>query len=155
MSTRQRDRPPTQACLAASAIISLAQADAVHQIRQSQLAEHLMGSITTIGAPRSAQMTARDRDAPLEHLASTGVAGYGQNGFVEGTRSDASQRILSRILGSRMGFRKGNRPRCRRLRAGGYPGFADPVETASDAGVLDRLIAFTGRQPAVVATSAN
>ena len=39
--------------------------------------------------------------------------------------------------------------------ARGYAGFADSVETAADAAVLDRLIAFTGRQPAVVQTSAN
>jgi uncharacterized protein (TIGR03086 family) len=37
----------------------------------------------------------------------------------------------------------------------GYSGFAEPVETALDAGVLDRLIAFTGRQPAVMQSSAN
>jgi uncharacterized protein (TIGR03086 family) len=37
----------------------------------------------------------------------------------------------------------------------GFAGFADSVEIAPDAGVLDRLIAFTGRQPAVVQTSAN
>jgi hypothetical protein len=39
--------------------------------------------------------------------------------------------------------------------ARGYAGFADVVETPADAAVLDRLIAFTGRQPAVVQTSAN
>jgi hypothetical protein len=39
--------------------------------------------------------------------------------------------------------------------ARGFAGFADSVETAADAAVLDRLIAFTGRQPAVVQTSAN
>jgi uncharacterized protein (TIGR03086 family) len=39
--------------------------------------------------------------------------------------------------------------------AHGYAGFADSVETPADAAVLDRLIAFTGRQPAVVQTSAN
>ena len=37
----------------------------------------------------------------------------------------------------------------------GYAGFADPIEVPVDAAVLDRLIAFTGRQPAVVQTSAN
>jgi hypothetical protein len=30
-----------------------------------------------------------------------------------------------------------------------YAGFADPVETTPDVGALDRLIAFTGRQPAI------
>jgi uncharacterized protein (TIGR03086 family) len=39
--------------------------------------------------------------------------------------------------------------------ARGFAGFADPVETAPDGGVLDRITAFTGRQPAVVQTSAN
>ena len=39
--------------------------------------------------------------------------------------------------------------------ARGFAGFADSVETAPDASVLDRLIGFTGRQPAVVQTSAN
>jgi uncharacterized protein (TIGR03086 family) len=38
------------------------------------------------------------------------------------------------------------------LRAGR---FADAVTTSADIGALDRLIAFTGRQPAVVQTSAN
>lgn len=33
--------------------------------------------------------------------------------------------------------------------ARGYAGFADPVATGPDAGIHDRLIAFTGRQPAV------
>ena len=37
--------------------------------------------------------------------------------------------------------------------ARGYAGFADPVATAADAGVLDRLIAFTGCQPAVHASA--
>jgi uncharacterized protein (TIGR03086 family) len=39
--------------------------------------------------------------------------------------------------------------------ARGFAGFAESVETAADAAVLDRLIAFTGRQPAVVQTSPN
>ena len=33
--------------------------------------------------------------------------------------------------------------------ARGYAGFDDPVATGPDAGIHDRLIAFTGRQPAV------
>jgi hypothetical protein len=33
--------------------------------------------------------------------------------------------------------------------ARGYPGFAEPVAAGPDARVLDRLIAFTGRQSAV------
>ena len=37
--------------------------------------------------------------------------------------------------------------------ARGYAGFADPVATGPDAGILDRLIAFTGRQPAVHASA--
>ena len=37
--------------------------------------------------------------------------------------------------------------------ARGYVGFADPVATRPDAGMLDRLIAFTGRQPAVHASA--
>ncbi len=37
--------------------------------------------------------------------------------------------------------------------ARGYAGFADPVATGPDAGMLDRLIAFTGRQPAVHASA--
>jgi uncharacterized protein (TIGR03086 family) len=39
--------------------------------------------------------------------------------------------------------------------AHGYGGFAEPVATGPDAGVLDRLIAFTGRQPAVAQISAT
>jgi uncharacterized protein (TIGR03086 family) len=39
--------------------------------------------------------------------------------------------------------------------ARGFGGFAEPIDIAADASVLDRLIAFTGRQPAVVQTSAN
>ena len=37
--------------------------------------------------------------------------------------------------------------------ARGYAGFADPVATGPDAGMLDRLIASTGRQPAVHASA--
>ena len=38
--------------------------------------------------------------------------------------------------------------------ARGYAGFADPVATGlPDAGIHDRLIAFTGRQPAVHASA--
>ena len=37
--------------------------------------------------------------------------------------------------------------------ARGYAGFADPVATGPDAGMFDRLIAFTGRQPAVHASA--
>jgi hypothetical protein len=39
--------------------------------------------------------------------------------------------------------------------ARGFAGFAEPIDIAADATVLDRLIAFTGRQPAVVQTSVN
>jgi uncharacterized protein (TIGR03086 family) len=39
--------------------------------------------------------------------------------------------------------------------ARGFAGFADSVETAPDASLLDRLTGFTGRQPAVVQKSAN
>ena len=39
--------------------------------------------------------------------------------------------------------------------ARGSAGFADPVDTGPDAGALDRLVAFTGRQPAVVQISAH
>ena len=39
--------------------------------------------------------------------------------------------------------------------ARGFAGFADSVETAPDASLLDRLIGFRAGQPAVVQTSAN
>lgn len=37
----------------------------------------------------------------------------------------------------------------------GYASFAEPVATGPDGGVLDRLITFCGRQPAVVHSFAN
>jgi uncharacterized protein (TIGR03086 family) len=39
--------------------------------------------------------------------------------------------------------------------ARGFAGFAEPIDVPADASVLDRLIAFSGRQPAVVQTSAK
>ena len=39
------------------------------------------------------------------------------------------------------------------IRGGGR--FADPVKPAADAGILDRLIAYTGRNPVVAQTSTN
>jgi uncharacterized protein (TIGR03086 family) len=149
----------------------------------AQLADHLLTGMTRIGAAAGAQMPQRDLDAPLETQvadAADAVLEAWRRKGVEGTVELASTQlpaaaavgILSvEFLVHAWDFAMAtdrhvvvSEPVCDyvqglaakivtpQLRAGR---FADAVTTSADVGALDRLIAFTGRQPAVVQTSAN
>jgi uncharacterized protein (TIGR03086 family) len=149
----------------------------------AQLADHLLTGMTRIGSAAGAQMPPLDQDAPLETqvaVAAEAVLEAWRRKGVEGTVELASTQlpaaaavgILSlEFLVHAWDFAMAtdrevvvSEPVCDyvqglaakivtpQLRAGR---FADPVTTSADAAVLDRLIAFTGRQPAVVQTSAN
>jgi uncharacterized protein (TIGR03086 family) len=149
----------------------------------AQLADHLMTGITRIGAGAGAQMPPLDHDAPLETQVSDAAEAAleawrrrGVEGMVElaSTQMPAASAvgILSlEFLVHAWDFAMAtdrhvvvSEPVCDyvqglasqivtpQLRAGR---FADPVTPSADVGILDRLLAFTGRQPAVVQTSAN
>jgi len=150
----------------------------------AQLADHLMGSITTLGGCAGAQVPPRDQDAPLEtqvaDAAQVAMEAWRLRGL-EGTvklgprevpavmpigvlsleflvhawdfaRATGRDVVVSEPVAD---YALGLASKVITPESRGFAGFADPVETAPDAGVLDRLIAFTGRQPAVVQTSAN
>jgi uncharacterized protein (TIGR03086 family) len=149
----------------------------------AQLADHLLTGMTRIGTAAGAQIPQRDLDAPLEtQVADAAEAALeawrrkGVGGMVElaSTQMPAASAvgILSlEFLVHAWDFAMAtdrhvvvSEPVCDyvqglagqivtpQLRAGR---FADPVATSADVGILDRLLAFTGRQPAVVQTSAN
>ncbi|PXX09338.1 ArsR family transcriptional regulator [Mycolicibacterium moriokaense] len=149
----------------------------------AQLADHLLTGMTRIGAAAGAQMPQRDLDTPLEtqvaDSADAALEAWRRKGL-EGTVELASTQlpataavgILSlEFLVHAWDFAMAtdrhvvvSEPVCSyvqdlagkivtpQLRAGR---FAEPVATAADVDALGRLIAFTGRQPAVVQTSAN
>jgi uncharacterized protein (TIGR03086 family) len=150
----------------------------------AQLADHVMGSITTLGGCAGAQMPERDQHAPLEsQVADAAQAALeawrrrGLEGTVELGPREVPAAMPVNILSLEFLLHAWDFARAtgRRVKVSepvsdyalalagkvitpesrGFAGFADSVETAPDAAVLDRLIAFTGRQPAVVQTSAN
>jgi uncharacterized protein (TIGR03086 family) len=144
----------------------------------AQLADHLMRSMTIIGGAAGAQLPVRDTDAPLEVQVADAAQrvletwrGRGTEGTVElnGRQVPAMMpiRILSleflvhawdfaRATGREMvvsepvsDYVLGIAGKVITPEARGYAGFDEAVVTDPDARVLDRLIAFTGRQPAV------
>jgi uncharacterized protein (TIGR03086 family) len=149
----------------------------------AQLADHLLTGMTRIGTAAGAQMPEHDLDAALEvqvaDAADAVLEAWRRKG-VEGTVELAATQlpaaaavgILSvEFLVHAWDFAMATdrnvvvfEPVCDyvqgligkiitpELRPGR---FADPVMTPADVCALDRLIAFTGRQPAVVQTSAN
>ena len=149
----------------------------------AQLADHLLTGMTRIGTAAGAHMPERDLEAALEtqvaDAADAALEAWRRKGL-EGTVELASTQlpataavgILSvEFLVHAWDFAMAtdrhivvSEPVCEyvqgmagkivtpQLRAGR---FAEPVAIASDVDGLDRLIAFTGRQPAVVQTSAN
>lgn len=88
----------------------------------SQLADHLMRSITILGSAADAQLPLRDPDAPLEtQVAEAAQAAleawrgkrFGRHGRAEcaaGARGRAGRDPLSRVSCSRLGFRDRDRP---------------------------------------------
>jgi uncharacterized protein (TIGR03086 family) len=150
----------------------------------AQLADHVMGSIVSLGGCAGARMPQRDQDAPLEtqvaDAAQAALEAWRRRGL-EGTVELGPQEVpaampvnilsleflvhawdFARATGRDVVVSEPVADYALQLagkvitpEARGFAGFADSVETAADAAVLDRLIAFTGRQPAVVQTSAN
>jgi uncharacterized protein (TIGR03086 family) len=150
----------------------------------AQLADHVLGSITSLGGCAGARMPEREQDASLEtQVADAAQAALeawrrrGLEGSVElGPRevpaampvnilsleflvhawdfATATGRhvVISEPLAD---YALDQASKVITPEARGFAGFADSVETAPDASLLDRLIGFTGRQPAVVQTSAN
>jgi len=164
--------------------VDLTKQTACTEYTVAQLADHVMGSIATLGGCAGARMPERDENAPLE----TQVADAAQAALevwrrrgLEGTVELGPQEVpavlpvnilsleflvhawdFARATGREVVVSEPVSDYALQLagevitpEARGFAGFADSVETAADAAVLDRLIAFTGRQPAVVQTSAN
>ena len=144
----------------------------------AQLADHLMRSMRIIGGAAGAQLPARDADAPLEvqvaDAAQRVVQAWRRRG-AEGTvelngrqvpatmpigilsleflvhawdfaRSTGRDVVVSEPVSD---YVLGIAGKVITPEARGYAGFDEAVATGPDARVLDRLIAFTGRQPAV------
>lgn len=146
------------------------------------LADHLLRSIATIGAAAQATLPPRDENAPLEtqvaDAAQAALEAWRQRGLAgtvqlagsevpavlpagilsleflvhawdfaqaTGTSVNVSDEVSEYVLGIA--------DRVITPAARGYAGFADPVDPAPDAAALDRLIAFTGRRPAFVASA--
>jgi uncharacterized protein (TIGR03086 family) len=150
----------------------------------AQLADHVMGSIATLGGCAGAAMPEPDEDAPLEtqvaDAAQAALEAWRRRGL-GGTVELGPQEVpaampvnilsieflvhawdFARAIGRDVVVSEPVTDYALQLtgkvitpEARGFAGFADSVETGPDATVLDRLIAFTGRQPAVVQTSAN
>ena len=138
----------------------------------TQLAEHLIGSVTYLGAAAGA--SAEPATGPLETPGRHGGPGHarglarprarrrGQGRPARDARRGCPRHPVRRVPGPRVGLRPGHRPAGRRLRrarpararrgppdhqsrSAGRRNFADPAEAGPDAGLLDRLVAFTGR----------
>ncbi|MDT5280660.1 MAG: hypothetical protein QOJ20_1855, partial [Mycobacterium sp.] len=150
----------------------------------AQLADHVMGSIASLGGCAGARMPERDQDAPLEtqvaDAAQAALEAWRRRGL-EGTVELGPQEVpatlpvnvlaleflvhawdFARATGRDVVVSEPVSDYALELAgkvitpdARGFAGFAEPIDIAADATVLDRLIAFTGRQPAVVQTSVN
>ena len=148
------------------------------------LGDHLMNSITVIGGAAGADAPPRDRDAPLEtQMADAAQAALeawrrrGMDGTVELNSREVPPAMPVGILSLELlvhawdfaqatgrevvvaepvaDYVLGVVTKIITPQARGSAGFADPVDTGPDAGALDRLVAFTGRQPAVVQISSH
>jgi uncharacterized protein (TIGR03086 family) len=140
----------------------------------AQLADHVMGSIATLGGCAGAAMPERDQDAPLEtQVADAAQAALeawrrrGLGGTVELGPQEVPAAMPVNILSIEFLVHAWDFARATGRdvvvsepvtdyalqlagkvitpEARGFAGFADSVETGPDATVLDRLIAFTGR----------
>lgn len=150
----------------------------------SQLADHLLGSITSIGMAAGAQMPARDHDAPLEtqvaDAAQVALEAWRRRG-VQGTVPLGSAEMPAAIMAGVMSLEflvhawdfatatgrdvVVSEPighyvlelagKAITPQARGLRGFDEAVDAGSGAAVLDQLVAFTGRQPAAARLSAR
>jgi len=150
----------------------------------SQLADHLMRSITILGSAAGAQLPPRDSDAPLEtQVADAAQAtleawrGRGLDGTVELNSQQAPAAVPVGILcleflvhawdfaiatGREVVVSKpvsefvlAVAGKVITAAARNHAGFAEPTAIGAFAPVLDRLIAFTGRQPTSAHPSAS
>ena len=140
------------------------------------LTDHLMNSITTIGGVAGAQFPERDRGDSVERqvvLAARPALDAWRHRGLDGTvpfgSNEAPAKIMAGILSleflvhawdyAKATGREVTAPDALSDYVMGLAktiitpqgrsnvGFDDPVDVAADAGVLDRLIAYTGRQP--------
>ena len=140
------------------------------------LTDHLMNSITTIGAMAGAQFPERDRGDSVERqviLAARPALDAWRHRGLDGTvpfgSNEAPANIMAGILSleflvhawdyAKATGREVTAPDALSDYVMGLAktiitpqgrsnvGFDDPVDVAADAGALDRLIAYTGRQP--------
>jgi uncharacterized protein (TIGR03086 family) len=149
----------------------------------TQLVDHLIGSITGIGTAAGAQFGEADpatlesqvataAQAALEAWNARGLDGLVKAGPVDMpaalvlgilsieflvhawdfARATGQQVSVSDALGGHVLGVAGQviRPELRAM-----VGFADPVEAGPDAGYLERLIAFTGRDPSIPSSAAS
>ncbi|MCH9700438.1 MAG: TIGR03086 family protein [Actinomycetia bacterium] len=150
----------------------------------SQLLEHLLGSITAIGEAAGAQIPARAADAPCEtqvaDAAQVALEAWRRRG-VQGMVPRGSSEMPAAIMAGVMSLEflvhawdfatatgrdvVVSEPVCDYVlelagkaitpKARSFAGFADAVDAAPGAAVLDRLVAFTGRQPTTTLASAG
>ena len=150
------------------------------EYRRAQLTDHLLKSITLLGGAAGAELPERDTDDSVERqVIGAGPAGIGRMAPARHERDGdlgapmrypaafAVSILAIRVPGPRLGLRGRDQTPDRRRRVAGRlragagqevitpegratVGFADPVAVADDAPALDRLIAFTGRDPAAV-----
>lgn len=142
----------------------------------AKLTDHLMNSITVIGGAAGAELPERDRTDSVERqvvlAARPALDAWhrrGLDGTVEFGSNESPARVMAGVLSleflvhawdyAKATGREVSAPDALSdyvmglaktiITPGGRAnvGFDDPVDVALDAGALDRLIAYTGRQP--------
>jgi uncharacterized protein (TIGR03086 family) len=142
----------------------------------AKLTDHLMNSITSIGAMAGAQFPERDRGDSVERqviLAARPALDAWHHRGLDGTvpfgQGEAPAKVMVGVLSiellvhawdyakatdfevtvpdSLSDYVMGLAKQIITPEGRTNVGFDDPVEVAADAGALDRLIAYTGRQP--------
>jgi uncharacterized protein (TIGR03086 family) len=142
----------------------------------AKLTDHLMNSITTIGGVAGAQFPERDRGDSVERqvaLAARPALDAWRHRGLDGTVSFGSNEAPAKVMAGILSLeflvhawdyakatgREVTAPDALSDYVMGLAktiitpqgrsnvGFDDPVDVAADAGALDRLIAYTGRQP--------
>jgi uncharacterized protein (TIGR03086 family) len=142
----------------------------------AKLTDHLMNSITTIGGFAGAEFPERDRDDSVERqvilAARPAVDAWhkrGLDGTVPFGGGEAPARMMAGVLSieflvhawdyakatgrevsapdSLSDYVMGLAQQIITPQGRSNVGFDNPVDVAADAGALDRLIAYTGRQP--------
>jgi len=142
----------------------------------AQLTDHLMNSITVLGGAAGAELPERDRDGSVESQVALAARPAldawhkrGLDGMVTAGSNEAPAKIMAGILSLEFlvhawdyakatggevtvpdalsDYVLGLAKKIITPEGRSNVGFDDPVDVAVDARVLDRLIAYTGRQP--------